>query len=155
MTALVVPGTGFARCNWGTWLVDCAHPLCTSALTLGPDMPDRTGRIRRGLAWGQTEMQCWDCDTVTGPIVWPADPDGVEMLLRRRPDVTTRNWEPGETLEDLLAENVAHGLIPRELDVDGPDVGVMATINGRIVGGLLLDALPDADARRELALGGN
>jgi hypothetical protein len=77
------------------------------------------------------------------------------MLLRRRPEAPTRNWEPGETLEDLLAENVAHGLLPLELDVDGPSVSLMATVDGRIVDGLLLDALPDAASRRALTAGGN
>lgn len=152
---LAIPGAGHARVCWGRWLVDCASPYCTGALTLGPDRPDGRGRIRRGLTWGQQRMGCWDCDYVTGPIFWPPDPDAIEMLLRRRPDVATRNWAPPETVEDLLVENVAYGLLPRELDLDGPSTALMQTINGRVVGGLLLDALPDAEARRQLTTGGN
>jgi hypothetical protein len=29
-----------------------------------------------------------------------------------RPDPTTRHWLPGETVDDLLAENAAYGVTP-------------------------------------------
>jgi hypothetical protein len=61
---------------------------------------------------------------------------GVERLLTFRPDVTTRNWVPGETLHDLLAENVAHGI--------GPDVGESMTIIGDKI---TADTLPAARGR--------
>lgn len=141
MTDLAIPGLAYAEANWGRWLARCPAGLCTNAVQIG----------RR-----QTRFECigeGGCGW-TSPIQWPADPDGIEMLLRRRPDAKTRNWEPGESLEDLLAENVAHGLIPLELDIDGPTTALMATVNGRITGGLLLDALPDADHRRALTTGG-
>jgi hypothetical protein len=32
----------------------------------------------------------------------------IEALLDRRPDAATRNWTPGETVDDLAAENRAH-----------------------------------------------
>lgn len=155
MTAPAVPGAGYARVSWGRWVVDCAAPLCTSALTLGPDLLDESGNIvRYGLTWGRDTMRCWDCSHVTAPIVWPRDPIAIQMMLIRRPDIRTRNWEPHETLDDLLVENVTHGLIPRELDLDGPDACVMQVVDGVLVGGLLLDALSNPEARRALT-GGN
>jgi hypothetical protein len=36
--------------------------------------------------------------------------NGVERLLMMRPDPSTRNWFPGETLGDLMMENGAHGI---------------------------------------------
>lgn len=153
--ALVRPGLAQAYVSWGRWVVECSNPFCSSALTLGPDVVIVEGLIRRGLAWGQRDMQCWDCGFVTSEIVWPPDPDAIEMLLGGRPDPRTRNWFPNETLQDLLAENIVHGLMPRELDLHGPSIGLMATANERIVGGLLLNALPDADKRRELTAGEN
>ena len=155
MTAPVIPGAGYARVSWGRWVVDCGNPYCTGALTLGPDLVGDDKMIRRGLAWGQTGMQCWDCGFVSSPIVWPTDPDAIEMLLVRRPDIRTRNWFPNERLEDLLAENISHELLPPELDLNGPSVGIMITANERIVGGLLLDALPDAEVRRAITPGEN
>jgi hypothetical protein len=47
-------------------------------------------------------------------LVWPADPDAVELVLLARPDHRTRNWQPHETIADLELENQAHGL-PSEI----------------------------------------
>lgn len=90
-------GETLARFNWGRWVVDCASLFCTSALTLPP---------------GASAMQCHDCGRITDPILWPDQPGPIEAILSQRPDVRTRNWEPGETLLDLIKENVQHGLIP-------------------------------------------
>lgn len=141
MFDLAIPGLAYAAANWGRWIARCPSGLCTNAMLV---------------ARGQTAFACEGPGSCgwTSPIAWPADPAAIELLLRRRPDVQTRSWEPGETLEDLLVENAAHGLLPPELDIDGPSVSVMQTIDGRIVGGLLLDALPDAAARRALTAGG-
>jgi hypothetical protein len=38
-------------------------------------------------------------------MVW-----SVERLLLMRPDPMTQNWEPNETLIDLMWENGAHGI---------------------------------------------
>lgn len=142
VTDLAIPGLAYAEANWGRWIARCPAGLCTNAVQV----------TRR-----QSRFECLGAGSCgwTSPIVWPADPDAIEMLLRRRPDAHTRSWVLGETLEDLLAENVAHGLMPVGLDLDGPSVGLMQTINGRIVGGLLLGALPDAESRRALTMGGN
>lgn len=78
--------------------------------------------------------ECWQSTAV----LWPSDDmvQGVERLLMMRPDVTTRNWTPGETLIDLMWENGQHGIFT------GLD-GALAVEDGRI----RTDTLP---ATREL-----
>jgi hypothetical protein len=49
-------------------------------------------------------------------VTYPVDEvrGRVEALLLARPDPSTRNWLPSETVEDLAIENIAHGLpVPR------------------------------------------
>lgn len=89
-------------------------------------------------------MTCWDCGTDV-EVIWPPETvvQGVERLLSLRPDVSTRNWWPGETLHDLLADNMAHGVIAP--DSDGP---IMAIVGDRIE----LDTLPASRTRE--AIGG-
>ena len=85
-----------ARANWSRWIVDC--PACPAALTMQPGSP---------------QFACWDCGC-RAEVLWPTEDmvRGVERLLMMRPLAQNRNWEPGETLHDLLAENVAHGIGP-------------------------------------------
>jgi hypothetical protein len=99
MTALVShhPSTG-ARVYAGNWIADC--PVCRSA----------------AVRWfGDPRWECRDCG-MTVEVLWPTDQlrAGVERLLMMRPLQHTRNWFPGETLHDLLAENIQHAIGPRE-----------------------------------------
>lgn len=43
-------------------------------------------------------------------VEWPEDFAQIEAVLIRRPDPMTRNWERGETVADLQAENASHGV---------------------------------------------
>ncbi len=121
----VVPGTVFARANWGRWIADCPRaPHCRNAETLGRFSP---------------VINCANCGA-RAEVVWPPDDVvySIERLLLMRPDETTQNWEPGETLTDLMWENGAHGIftgVPGELIVDG--------------GGIRMDSLP-ANRKPEL-----
>lgn len=98
-------GLTFARFNWSRWVVDCSSPWCTSAMTLPA---------------GTLLMRCLDCSWFTEPIVWPEQIDMIETVLLMRPDEKTRNWEPGETVFDLIAENLQHGIIQPPAELDGP-----------------------------------
>jgi hypothetical protein len=49
--------------------------------------------------------------------LWPPDPAAIEQILSMRPDFTTRNWHPGESIPDLIAENLAHGLVDPVVDM--------------------------------------
>ncbi len=118
MTALVRTNLPLvaARANWGRWVVDC--PRCPSARWFTPGMP---------------EFTCLDCG-MQAEVIWPP-PDmvsGVERLLMMRPNVATRNWLHGESLHDLLQENLDHGLASGEVGDE------MLIVGDRIV----LDTLP-------------
>lgn len=134
-TDIEITGTARARVNWGRWIVDCT--TCTSALALPP---------------GTEAMQCWDCGAIVPLIVWPPDVASIEAVLAYRPDPNTRNWEPGETVTDLIAENAVHGIVPsewREALESVPGAGVreldVATVvNGVVVSGELLTHQIDA-----------
>jgi hypothetical protein len=131
----VLPYGDYVRANWGRWLIDCSSPWCTSAMQVYP---------------GQISVTCLDCGTTMGPLIWPADPDGIELLLLMRPVEKTRNWLPGETLQDLLAENVLHGILPKGIEPADPDAvaaELMTTVDDRLVSGLVGLQLRD-DIRR-------
>lgn len=98
VTELAIPGLAYAEANWGRWLARCPAGLCSNAI-----------QIHR---W-QQRFECageGNCGWTTR-IQWPDDPEMTEAILGLRPDVRTRNWLPGETLDDLLAENAQHGLM--------------------------------------------
>lgn len=128
-----------ARSNWGRWVVDCATPYCTNAWMVRVGQPH------------------WDCFTCgyRNEINWPPDPAAIEYLLEMRPDPKTRNWEPGETLTDLLMENIAHGVVPPEVADDvhstvRASISVMTTEDGMVVDGRILPAV--LRHRQDLAL---
>jgi hypothetical protein len=102
-----------AYVNWGRWVVPC--PRCPSALGYWSDAPVPD------ITTGTPVFRCWECDT-RAEIEWPSEEmvHGIERLLLMRPDVTTQNWLPGETLVDLMWENGAHGILsdlPTDLDL--------------------------------------
>jgi hypothetical protein len=94
---VLVPTPSAARANWGRWISRCSR--CPNAWRLDP---------------GQSAWQCATCGTVN-EAQWPADPAAVEYLLMLRPEFKTRNWEPTETIEDLLRQNAEHGHLPPEV----------------------------------------
>lgn len=120
MTDLAVPGIAYAEANWGRWIAKCPGPWCDNAM---------------GIERNQAVFVCAGPDScgLTTDIVWPPDPAAIEMLLAMRPASKVRHWVPGESLEDLIAENAIHGFLPPDL---GP--GTLAQIEGdRLVGGSL------------------
>lgn len=126
MTDLMLSGAVQARHNWNRWVADCM--TCRSALTVPP---------------GTEFAGCWDCGGTIGPICWPNDPAGIEAILSYRPDPNTRSWEPGETLEDLLAENFTHGCVPPEWDelcaASGGQLVVLDVADQFVTGGLVME----------------
>lgn len=93
--------------NHGRWIVTCPDPECGSA-QLAARLDPRffcasclNERTASGAAWL--------------PVVWPEDADAVEAVLRER-DTVNANAVPGETVADLVSENVAAGLpVPDEV----------------------------------------
>lgn len=79
------------------------------------------GQIREGVYGGgvvwvdRPYVWCPLCrNKATGrrwrPVVLPAERMAIEAVLSVRPDAETQNWQPGESVADLLADNAAHGL---------------------------------------------
>lgn len=106
MTVLMVPGVAYARANAGRWVVDCPRQFCGSALKLNPG----------------DGFRCWECGT-SADVVWPADSAAIEQALMLRPNPGNRNWVPGESVLDLLLENLRHGIAL----VTSPELGASAS----------------------------
>ncbi len=94
--------TLYAYVNAGRWIVRC--PDCGSCEYVWPD---------------SLIFLCSNCFNVTSngqwrPVTIPKEKEKIDNLLAWRP-IFNRNWEPGETLKQLKAENLEHGL-PAEED---------------------------------------
>jgi hypothetical protein len=81
--------------NHGRWIAEC--PDCH-----GAQVASRT----------DARFFCVDClNAWCGGhwlrLVWPPNAGAIEAVLLKR-DTHHRNWEPHESVDDLLAENVAH-----------------------------------------------
>jgi hypothetical protein len=92
-----------AEVNHGTWIAPC--PCGAERLPA----PGCVVWLAQPRAWC---VRCGNAATAGRwrPILLPAPPEraAIEALLDRRPDAATRNWTPGETVDDLAAENRAH-----------------------------------------------
>lgn len=96
--------------NEGRWIAGC--PDCNGAQLAAREdkrfMCNECANIAVGGLWR--------------PVVWPQAVAAIEEVLEVRED-TNANWLPGETVADLLAENVEHGLgdLPAENVAAGPN----------------------------------
>lgn len=106
------------RANWGRWIVDC------------PKVPTHALWVDRFQPW----FECPACGAVA-ELVWASEDMvlGIERLLMMRPNEANRNWEPGESLHDLLGENIDHGIW------QGDDAGGQLSIVGDKI---TVDTLP-------------
>lgn len=82
----------------GSWRAGC--PFCNGSVFCEPSEP----------------FFCPDCAMQGNQfrpmrVVMPERRQDIERLLRMRPDPNTRNWIPPETVENLIAENLEHGLM--------------------------------------------
>jgi hypothetical protein len=111
-----------AWCSMSYWVATCPRPWCINTEWHGPGPV--TGRVG-GL--GAEVFHCLRCG-LSCPADWPDNRDDIERLLTVRPMPETRNWLPGETLEDLFLENVTHGLV----DLDELAKGMPVAVNGRL-----------------------
>lgn len=81
--------------NHGRWIAEC--PDCH-----GAQLACRTDH----------RFLCNDCGNIAveglwRPVDWPANPGAIEEALDMRP-LANQNWVPGQTVDDLLAEEIAH-----------------------------------------------
>lgn len=110
----------------GLWIARCPQAWCVGIDHHGPG--PNTGRIG-GL--GDTTFRCPRCGVVAD-VVWPPNIDDLMHVLMQRPMPETRNWQPGETLEELVVENALHGV-----GLDAVAAGVRFT-DGRLTDRLAL-----------------
>lgn len=99
--------TTTAFVNEGRWVAFCADPDCQSA-------EQDWGRRRvkpDGTPFGIVGniLFCGHCGQQS-MVEFPPERQGITALLARRPVPETRNWRPGESLADLVGENVTHGV---------------------------------------------
>lgn len=52
---------------------------------------------------------CFGCGAIWTNVVFPENWQAIEDLLSKRVLQGTRNWQPPETYDDLVAEQVQHG----------------------------------------------
>jgi hypothetical protein len=107
-----------ARVNHGQWIASCD---CGAPADKIPT-PGGVVFFDRPLVWC---VRCRNGGTGRGwrPVTVPSSDlrTAVEAVLVLRPDLATRNWTPGETVAQLIVENVAHGVsVPRPDDPASP-----------------------------------
>ena len=97
--------------SWGMWVAQC--PRCPNAEKRGRCDDDTVGGL---------EAERFTCE-----VEWPGNLEDIETLVMCRPVPATRNWRQGETLHDLLRENVLNGLVPNsEFEILGDKITIGA-----------------------------
>ena len=76
--------------NRGRWIAECE---CRSASQVQPE---------------QKRWRCLECGAGY-TLLWPSRRVEIENLLRPR-RIVNQNWNIGEPIDHLLAENIEHGL---------------------------------------------
>ncbi len=115
-----------ALVNWSRWIARCPAPYCRGAADLD---------------YGQQRIVCVEpwCGAES-VVVWPPNVVDIEYLLAMRPDPITRNWEPGESVHDLLMENAAHGIAPPAV-LAGDPAAAIRIVGDRVVSGPAIEAV--------------
>jgi hypothetical protein len=92
-------GAVSAYINHGRWVADCGYEHCRNALQLEYGDP------------GFLCLGSGGCGRAFD-VVWPSPEMArtIVGILVHRPAVYTRNWLPGETLTELMIENITHGV---------------------------------------------
>lgn len=96
-----------ARINNGMWIASCS---CGAPPARGAPTPGMIVFLDRPLGWCvRCGNQAWGGGwrRVVAPPV--RERAAIESVLLCRPNVGDRNWEPGETIADLVAQNAEHG----------------------------------------------
>jgi hypothetical protein len=102
-----------ARMYHGQWVVNC--PRCPNV--------EKRGLCDDGTVGGVDDRTfvCRESHGGCGfraDVLWPATIAEIEALVAARPR-PFRNWSPGETLQDLLRENIENGVAPTAA-LEGP-----------------------------------
>lgn len=105
--------------SWGMWVALCPRG-CGNA--------EKRGRCDDGTIGG-LEAERFTCRRshhgcgFQCAVDWPSNIADIEALVLARPRVSSQNWTPGETLHDLLRENIRNGIVPNdELEIGGDKI---------------------------------
>lgn len=100
--------------SYGRWVAKCPRPGCHNAEQFGRcDDSSPGGLTGSSFTCRVTHGGCG----LQAAVDWPPNVDDIEYLTRARP-IAARNWFPGETVDDLLKENVMNGLVPKyDMDI--------------------------------------
>lgn len=135
----------------GRWAARCPRPGCANA--------ECFGRCDDGSFGGLVDDGTFRCRPDKGGCglicraQWPPNVADLERVLLARPVPTSRNWQPGETVADLVAENIDNGLVPSDLLGGDGTAGRRLLIAGDdVAGGLGFTDVMDIGAvdRREI-----
>lgn len=77
------------------WYLHCPH--CRGGVSCGPAWPIAC---------------CFECGAVFDHVWFPENWKEIEAVLLARPALDNRHWLLGETLEQLIEQNVSRGLAP-------------------------------------------
>jgi hypothetical protein len=100
----------YAFVNHGRWVAHCETDGCSGAERVWPggQVREKDGR-KFGVSRGGV-LHCSNCGQ-TSKVLFPDERKRIDSLLARRPIPERRNWYPPESVEDLIEENKAHGLV--------------------------------------------
>ncbi len=88
-----------AYVNHGRWVADC--PFCSGA--------EEMATLPMSFFCHACQMAAVQGQAIPALFPAPAEAESIERVLAIRP-VPNRNWVPGETVDQLRAENLEHGL---------------------------------------------
>ena len=90
-----------ARILYGRWLVDC--PICRGANDVIPEEPIY---LCSCCYWPGVFRADQVVPAHFAPVEFPHERAEIERLLLKRPYIRNRNWSPGETVADLVRQNI-------------------------------------------------
>lgn len=98
---------------------DSAHALVMEVNhnRWNPMCPECNAGVCTGRNW--KEARCFGCGAIFRTVVWPEDIDAIEKILHKRPP-KARHWKPHETIAELFAQNIQHGVF-EDLRKELPD----------------------------------
>jgi len=129
----------------GRWVALCPRPGCLNGEAFGVCDDGTIGGLTGDHFECRTEGVRPDGIRVaygggcglTCEVQWPPNIRDLERVLLARPAPSARNWSPGETVEDLVRENLTHGLVPSDALNGGPSRDLLEFRDGELMAGAL------------------
>ncbi len=105
------PAMAVVYLNHGRWVAEC--PKCRQGEHWDSNMGHWDvligGRFQYYGGLSAHHFRCSNC-YLQCRAVWPEQREAIWDITKQRPVPQTRNWLPGETVDDLRRENEEHGV---------------------------------------------